>query len=262
MHPVLVELGKLRVYSYGLMLALSFFIGILLASRRAERRGIEKEILFDLCIILVIASVIGSRGLYIITHRDHYHSLLDIVALWQGGATYYGGLVLAIICAVVFVRRKRIPFFRVADICAPSIALGVFLTRVGCFLSGCCFGRPTECVLGLVFPNHSPAGYTFSDTHIHPTQLYSSFYGLVIFGLLMVLDRWNRFDGFTFSLLCILYGIARFIVDFFRFYESTSMVGDFITVSQVTSLALVLAGVLLLVVLPRLPGNKPGRADM
>ncbi|MDD3643707.1 MAG: prolipoprotein diacylglyceryl transferase, partial [Candidatus Krumholzibacteria bacterium] len=90
MHPVLIRLGALRIYSYGFMLALSFLVGILLASRRARRRGIDPDMIYDLSIVLVLAAVIGSRGLYILTHREHFHGLLDVVALWQGGATYYG----------------------------------------------------------------------------------------------------------------------------------------------------------------------------
>jgi phosphatidylglycerol:prolipoprotein diacylglycerol transferase len=247
MHPVLIKLGAIRIYSYGFMLALSFLVGIVLASRRARRRGLDPDMIYDLSIVLVLAAVIGSRGLYILTHRDHFHGLLDIVALWQGGATYYGGLVLAVAGAAVFLRRRKIPFLRVADVCAPSIAAGVFLTRIGCFLSGCCFGNPTTCSLGVEFPVRSPAGWTFPGAAIHPTQLYASFYGLLILAILLVLDRRMRFDGFLFAWLCILYGVARFTIDFFRYYEDSAMVGGVLTINQVLSVGLVLFGTVWLV---------------
>jgi phosphatidylglycerol:prolipoprotein diacylglycerol transferase len=240
------------------MLALSFFVGIWFASRRAAKRGLKQEIVYDLSIVLIIAAVVGSRVLYILTHRDHYRSVLDIFALWQGGATLYGGLILAVVGAVLFLRLKGIPFFTMADICAPSIALGVFFTRIGCFLSGCCFGKPTRCAIGLVFPEGSPAGYTFPDVHIHPTQLYSSLYGLLIFLVLLLLERKHSFEGYTFGFLCIFYGAARFIVDFFRFYEGSAMWGA-LTVSQVLSLGLVVIGIVLLVVLPGSFGRTSGR---
>ena len=96
MHPVLIDLGFLKIYSYGFMLALSFLAGIVLAARRARSKGLSPDMIYDLSIILVLGAVIGSRGLYILTHRDHFDSLLDIVALWQGGATYYGRLILAV----------------------------------------------------------------------------------------------------------------------------------------------------------------------
>lgn len=242
MHPILVELGRLKIYSYGFMLALSFLIGIVIAARRARRRGINTDIVYDLSIILILGAVFGSRGLYILTHRDHYSSILDIVAIWQGGATFYGGLILAVAGAIVYLRIKKISFFRLADIGAPSIAAGVFVTRWGCFLSGCCFGNATSCPTGVVFPPGSPAGHYHAGVPIHPTQIYSSLYGLVIFVLLILLDRKERFDGFLFAWLCILYGIARFIVDFFRFYEDSAIVVAGLTDNQVISIVLILLG--------------------
>lgn len=248
MHPVLIDLGRLKIYSYGFMLSLSFLVGILLAARRAGRRGLDPEIIYDLSIILVLGAVIGSRGLYILTHRDNFSNLVDIVAIWQGGATYYGGLLLAIAGAVVYLRIKKVPFFRVADVTAPSIAAGVFITRLGCFMSGCCFGNPTSCPTGIVFPPGSPAGHHSAGIPIHPTQLYSSMYGLVIFLLLMMIDRKDHFDGYLFSWLCILYGAARFIVDFFRFYEDSAIVAGGLTDNQVISILLILFGAVYLVV--------------
>ena len=259
MHPVLLEFGSFRIYSYGFMLALSFFVGIQLAARRAGKFGVKKDLLYDLSIILIIGAVVGSRMLYIVTHRDHYHSLLDIISLWQGGATVYGGLILAIAGAVVFLRIKKIPFFKVADITAPSIALGVFITRIGCFLSGCCFGSPTSCPIGMVFPDQSHAGHTFPGAHIHPAQLYASLAGLVIFILLLIIERKRSFDGRTFGFLCILYGLGRFSVDFFRFYEESAVLGGSITISQVQSLVLVAVGVLILIIQSRRSGG--GRTE-
>jgi phosphatidylglycerol:prolipoprotein diacylglycerol transferase len=250
-HPILIELGALKIYSYGFMLALSFFIGILFAGRRAERRGISREVIQDLSIILIILAVVGSRTLYIITHRDHYRSIIDIIALWEGGATYYGGLVLTLIGALVYLRRKRLSFLKVADICAPSIALGIFLTRIGCFLSGCCFGSPTECLLGVSFPPGSPAGFAFPGSAVHPAQLYSSFYGIVIFVVLILFDRRKSRDGFIFALLCLLYGAARFTIDFFRYYDESAMMTASLTVNQVISVALALFGLVMLVLLSR-----------
>lgn len=248
MHPVLIDFGFLKIYSYGFMLALSFLVGIVLAVKRTGRRGISQEIIYDLSIILVLGAVVGSRGLYIITHRDNFDSLIDIVAIWQGGATYYGGLLLAVAGAVVFLRKKKIPFFRVADITAPSIAAGVFITRMGCFLSGCCFGNPTSCPAGVVFPPGSPAGHFHPGVTIHPTQIYSSLYGLAIFLILILLDRKKHFDGFLFSWLCILYGTARFIVDFFRYYEDSAKVAGSLTDNQMISIALILFGTVYLIV--------------
>ncbi len=245
MHSVLVEIGKLKIYSYGFMLALSFMAGIILASARAKKRGVAPGIIYDMSILLIIAAIVGSRGLYILTHLDHFHGIVDIFALWQGGATYYGGLALAVIAAVVYLRVKKLSFLAIADICSPSIGLGIFFTRIGCFLSGCCFGHPTGCSLGVVFPEGSPAAYQYSETSIHPTQLYSSAYGAAIFILLMLIDRKDLPRGVLFAFLCVFYGIARFVIDFFRFYEGSDMMGP-LTLNQIVSIGLIAAGAVLI----------------
>lgn len=246
MHPILIEIGPIKIYSYGFMLAMSFWIGILLAARRAAKRGVNQDHIYDMSIILILGAVIGSRTLYILTHRADYRSLLDIVALWQGGATFYGGFILAVAGAAVYIRRKKLLFFPVADVCAPSMALGFFFTRIGCFLSGCCFGHPTKSILGVVFPPQSPAGYYCPGIAVHPTQLYDSFYGLLMAGALLLIDRKSPFAGFTFGMLCVLYGAGRFTIDVYRYYEKSAMVGKLMTVSQLMSLVLVAVGVIIL----------------
>ncbi len=256
MHPVLIDLGKIKIYSYGFMLALSFFLGILLAARRAKKRGVSPETIYDMSVILILSAVIGSRGLYILTHLDHFRGIVDIFALWQGGATYYGGMVLALAGAVIYLRIKKISFLKVADVCSPSIGLGIFLTRIGCFLSGCCFGAPTKSPTGVVFPAACPAGYIYPGAHIHPTQLYSSFYGLVILILLLLIDRKKPYDGFTFGSLCILYGVARFIVDFFRYYEDSAFVAGGLTNNQVISFLLILTGIVIIAVRRKRAGTE------
>jgi phosphatidylglycerol:prolipoprotein diacylglycerol transferase len=245
-HPILIEIGPLKIYSYGFMLALSFWIGIALAARRAGRRGINPDRIYDMSIILILAAVIGSRALYILTHRADYRSLVDIVALWQGGATFYGGFILALAGAILYIRSGKLSFLAVADACAPSIALGFFFTRIGCFLSGCCFGHPTGSFLGIVFPPGSPAGNTCPGIAVHPTQLYDSLYGLLTGCLLLLVDRKSPFPGFTFALLCVLYGAGRFSIDFLRFYEDSAVVGRHLVVSQIMSLGLIAVGVVLL----------------
>lgn len=241
MHPVLIEIGFLKIYSYGFMLALSFFAGILLATARARRRGVSSHLIYDLSIVLIIGAVVGSRGLYIITHMDNYNGILDMFALWEGGAVYYGGLILAAAGAVIYLRIKKTSFLKVADIISPSIGVGIFFTRIGCFLSGCCFGHPTTCPVGVVFPHNSPAGYQYPDIPIHPTQLYSSAYGLIIFILLILVEKIKLAEGSLFGFMLVFYGIARFSIDYFRYYEESAMVGPF-TFNQLISIGLVAVG--------------------
>ena len=142
-----------------------------------------------------------------------------------------------------------------ADIVAPSIALGLAFTRVGCFLSGCCFGKPTTLPWGVTFPADCPAGAVSSleaaargvdHLALHPTQLYASAYGLVIFVLVLAVERHLHRRGATFGALLVLYGIARFTVDFFRYYEANARVLAGLTFNQVISAGLFSIGLLLL----------------
>lgn len=147
------------------------------------------------------------------------------------------------------------PVWRVGDAIAPAVAFGIFLTRIGCFLTGCCFGKPGSVPWAMVFPQSSAAGTMFPNTPIHPTQLYSSLYGLAIFGMLLFLGRFRRFDGFMFWSFVLLYSAARFGVDFVRYYEESMTlfhVGPTgISVNQGISVGFFVSGWVMLFVLSR-----------
>jgi phosphatidylglycerol:prolipoprotein diacylglycerol transferase len=255
MHPILVDLGRLQIRSYGFMLAVSFLIGIWLAGRRAKKAGVDPQKILDLSVIIILAAVVGSRLLYVLFHLEQYSNPLRMFALWEGGATFYGGFILAVAASYFWVQKNGIPFLKVADIVAPSIALGLVFTRVGCFLSGCCFGHPTDAAWGMVFPPDSPAGTAamtiaaergVEHVALHPTQVYSSLKGLTIFIALMAFQPRLRKPGATFGLLLVLYGIGRFVIDLFRYYETNARVLGSLSFNQVISIALIGLGLFLL----------------
>ena len=255
MHPILLDLGRLQIRSYGFMLALSFLLGIWLAGRRAKRAGVDPQKVLDLSVIIIIAAVVGSRLLYVVFHLEQYSNPLDMFALWQGGATFYGGFILAVAASYFWVQKNNIPFLKIADIMAPSIALGLVFTRIGCFLSGCCYGHPTDHAWGMVFPPDSPAGAAaiaiaqergLDHVALHPTQLYSSLKGLVIFSALMLLQPRLQKRGATLGLFLVLYGIGRFTIDFFRYYESNALVVAGLSFNPVISIVRFVLGLVLL----------------
>jgi phosphatidylglycerol:prolipoprotein diacylglycerol transferase len=133
-----------------------------------------------------------------------------------------------------------------ADIMAPSLALGLFLTRIGCFLNGCCYGKPTDLPWGVTFPPEAFGGRLFGETPLHPAQLYSSLAGLLILLLLLLYDRRPRAEGQVFSLYLILAGLARFLLDFVRSYEANVYILGPFTVNQMISIGSCLLGLLLL----------------
>jgi phosphatidylglycerol:prolipoprotein diacylglycerol transferase len=255
MHPILIQVGWFTIYSYGFMLALSFLAGIFVASYRARKIGLPPAHILDLSVYIILAAVIGSRLLYVVFHLNEYRNIFDMFALWQGGATLYGGLVLAVLASYLFARKHALSFLLLADVVAPSIALGIMLTRIGCFLSGCCYGKVTTLPWAVQFPSGCAAdiyareqalALSLPRVGLHPTQLYSSAYGLIIFGLLMGVGGRLKKQGGTFGLFLVLYGISRFSIDFFRYYESNMRVLMGLTLNQVLSAGLFLIGLFLL----------------
>jgi phosphatidylglycerol---prolipoprotein diacylglyceryl transferase len=183
MYPTLHHSDHLLVRSYGLALVLSFVVGFLLAHMRARRAGVDRRHLSRLCMLILFSAVIGSRALHVAEHASTYAAdPWRSLRIGDGGLSMLGGLPLALLVSFLYLRAIGEPFAKLADVCAPSIALGEAITRIGCFLNGCCFGTPSTLPWATVFPAASPAGRVFPDTPIHPTQLYASLYSLLARG--------------------------------------------------------------------------------
>ncbi len=229
MHPILFELGPLTLRTYGPLLTLAFISGIWFTARRARKQGLGIEWLPDLSLIILISAIVGSRFFYVIYHLEEFEGrILDMINPVQstgeigiGGLSMFGGVILAIVCSMIYILIKKLNLWRIADVVAPSIMLGLGIARIGCFLNGCCFGTPSHSCLAMIFPPNSPAGYMFPDIPIFPIQLVASFYGFLILAILIFLERFKHFNGFTFWLMLIFYSVARFTVDFFRYYEES-----------------------------------------
>ena len=138
MHPILLKLGPVEITTYGVMLAISFIVGTWLARYRAKKVGLEQTLTLDLFLFIAIASIVGSRLQFMLENFSVYSSNLPQgVRTWEGGLSMQGGVILAILVVFFYVRAKGESFARATDIIAPSLALGVFLTRIGCFFNGC-----------------------------------------------------------------------------------------------------------------------------
>jgi phosphatidylglycerol:prolipoprotein diacylglycerol transferase len=229
MHPTLIQIGPVAVKTYGFLLALAFLLGIWLSAKRAKKDGMGSGWLPDLALIILISALAGSRFFYVIFHLEEFQGhLWDMINPIQstgeigiGGLSMFGGLVLAIVCCLIYLLVKKLEVWRIADIMAPAIMLGLGIARIGCFLNGCCFGQPSSCSLRVIFPPDSPAGYIFPGIPIFPIQLAASLMGFLIFGILLFVEKYKRFNGFTFWIMLALYSIGRFTIDFFRYYESS-----------------------------------------
>jgi phosphatidylglycerol:prolipoprotein diacylglycerol transferase len=251
--PTLFEFGPIQIHSYGLALALAFVIGTQLALADAARRGLPENRLAALCLWILALAVAGSRLAYVASHADSYAGRwLDAFKLWEGGLTMYGGFVAALVGSLVYVRRHALPAAQVFDAFSPAIALGSGITRIGCFLNGCCYGKPCDLPWGVTFHEDSFAGSTFPGVPLHPTQLYLSLAGFANFTLVWSLrKRLERRPGQLFFLFLLIESGSRFAIDFFRHYhpdgESVVLLGTSLSLTQVLCLGLVaiaLAGLL------------------
>ena len=232
MHPIIFKIGAFELRSYGFMLAISFLLGIYLAAHRAKKKNVDPNCVMDLSVVIIISSIVGSRLLYVLFHLEEFKGhWMDTFNPFQSdgqiglaGLTVLGGVLLSFITSFIYIRIKKLSFLKLADIFLPSLGLGIFITRIGCYLNGCCFGVPCDPHWGVIFPPESPAGNFYQGIPIIPAQLYSSAYGLFIFISLLVVEKWQKFDGFLFYVFLILYGLSRFTIDMFRYYESSMVI--------------------------------------
>lgn len=251
MHPILFEIPKIDLGSwtigpipirlYGLMIGIGFLLGMTLAARQAKKEGINPDRVLDMGVYLLLAAVVGSRVLYVLTSLHEFRANpLDVFAIWKGGLVFYGGLLAAVPVGIWYVKKHGLPVWQTADIMAPSVSLGHVFGRLGCFFAGCCYGAPCS----------GPAGITFSDPHslaplgvsLYPTQLMESGGELIIFGLLLALRRYKRFDGQIFGLYLLLYAVLRFVIEFFRGDVARGVYfGGLISTSQIIAILIAVA---------------------
>jgi phosphatidylglycerol:prolipoprotein diacylglycerol transferase len=237
-------IGPHEIHWYGVLITIGFLLGVALAMREGKRNNFNPDDILDFSFWVLLAGLIGSRVVFDVVNWKMYYDAcynpavlgLDapdctrVFRFWEGGLVWYGGLLGAFPVAYWYLRRKKMPFFKTADVVIPSVSLGHAFGRLGCYAAGCCFGRPTDSPLGVSFPPDSMAAqaqassaslneiashYTGSIP-IHPTQLYESFGEFAIFLFLVFARRRKRFHGQLFLTYLILYPLLRTVVELFR----------------------------------------------
>ncbi|USB33439.1 prolipoprotein diacylglyceryl transferase [Paenibacillus sp. YPG26] len=218
LDPVAFSIGSLQIRWYGLILGAAALIGMLLAIREGKRFGISPDFFMDLVLLGVPSAIIGAR-IYFVAFKweDYKDHPLDVFKIWEGGIAIYGALIGAIICAVIFVRRRGYNFWRIADICAPGLIVGQLIGRWGNFVNQEAYGGPTtEAFLRdhLHLPSFIVEQMNVQGTYHHPTFLYESLWNLVGLLLLFVLRR-QKFlrAGELFLSYFIWYSIGRFFIE-------------------------------------------------
>jgi phosphatidylglycerol:prolipoprotein diacylglycerol transferase len=240
-RPILIQIGELAIPSYGIMLVISFLMALWFAKRHAKNFNISPIIIENLAFYLMLGVIIGGRMLYVISHWSQYENhLLDIFAIWKGGMMFFGGFVGGFIAGMLYLKKEKLSVLQVTDIVAPAIALGHFFTRIGCFLNGCCFGKPSNLPWAVKFPENCVAGNQF-NVPLHPTQIYSSLFGLALFFFLGKRLLSQHRTGEVFSLYLIFYGGFRFGIDFIRYYEDRAN----FWINQLIAIGLIVVGMII-----------------
>jgi len=244
MHPDLFSIGPLTLHTYGLLMAIGFIIGLLIAIKTGNRHGMDAQQIMDMGILLIISGVIGSKITYVLMNLSSYiENPLDM-NLWQGGFVFSGGLIAAIIVIFFYIRRHKMNMLMMGDIFAPSIAIGQAFGRIGCFMAGCCYGKPATVPWGVIFRN--PNSIAPLNIPLHPTQLYDSLSNISIFIILMILNARKKFNGQVFLWFLIMHSTARLLIERFRGDDRGIFPGTVWTITQFISILILMFSISLL----------------
>lgn len=254
--------GGLPVRGYGVMVLAGAAAGVWMATYRAQRAGVERELIWSMAFWLFIGGMIGGRAFYVIEYwHDRFaaptfrETLLRVINFPEGGLVIYGALFGGVIGVLWFIRKNGMPVLATFDLIAPSMMVGLALGRIGCFLNGCCYGGPTSLPWAVRFPPKSPpyadqlASGALSATNpppaslpIHPAQLYSTITAALIGWLLWSYYPFRRRDGQVVALMLMTYPISRFLEEIIR-TDEPAVFGTGLSISQNISVAVFVAGI-------------------
>ena len=262
MYPRLLELGPLTVYTYGVLLAAAYLLGLKLAMVRAKARGLDQSRVLDLGIYIIISALVGAKLLLLFTDFGTFvDNPRELLSLVRSGGVFYGGLILAVVVAVWYIRRIGLPLWTTCDVFAPGIALGHVVGRLGCLFAGCCYGKPSTLPWAITFTDPFAAANVGTPLNVplHPTQLYEAGAEALILALLLMTEsRGRRFAGRTFWLYMLLYAVSRYVIEMFR-GDPRGAVLMFST-SQFISVLLAPLAILMLLYLARQKAPEPKRS--
>ena len=259
MYPRLLEIpeffgiGPLTIYTYGVMLAASYLLGLQLAIVRARKVGLDSGRMLDLGVYIVIAALVGAKLLLLFVNFEYFrNNPNEILVLARSGGVFYGGLITATLVAFWYIRRHRLPFWTTCDMFAPGIALGHVIGRLGCLMAGCCYGRPTSVPWAITFTDPFAAANVGTPLNValHPTQVYEAGAELLILAFLLLTERKGRpYAGRTFWGYMLLYAVSRFVIEFYRADERGLLMG--LSTSQFISVILAPLSLIMMVYLGR-----------
>jgi phosphatidylglycerol:prolipoprotein diacylglycerol transferase len=250
MHPIAFQFGDLTVHWYGVMVALAFVAGLWTASRRGLRENFAPEKILDIGPWLIIGAIAGARTFYVVEYWQQQFAgrpFSEVFMIHHGGLVFYGGFIGASLACIIYARLKKLPLWKLADVLAPSIALGSVFGRIGCLMNGCCYGR--ECTAPWAI--HFPIGHETYPTGVHPTEIYDALLNLILYLALAWLFRRKKFDGQVFAAYLMCYAATRSFAEYFRGDYPAANLHDGLTPAHLVSIGIFAAGVVLFRLLRR-----------
>ena len=222
MHPILFKIGSFEMASYGLMTALGYAAAAWYLLGKLKKINLDKDTFWNLIFIAFVGALAGSKLLYIIVSWPLLgdtlaQKLTNIVQNFRYGFVFFGGMIVSVASLIIYMKKKRLPLLPTADFLIVGLPLGHALGRVGCFLAGCCYGKPTNSAFGVVFTNpHTLVPPELRGIHLHPTQLYEAFGNILLFICLHYAYKKNHKPGSILLQYITGYAAMRFVIEFFR----------------------------------------------
>lgn len=249
MFPDLLSIGPFTLHTYGLLVAIGFLVAILVTVKIGKKtEGIPPQRIMDMGFVIILSAIVGSRLMYVLMNFPYYRKYpLDIFKIWEGGLVFSGGIIAVLLTILWYVRRQGLSFWEVCDLWAPGVAIGQAIGRIGCLMAGCCYGRPTSLKWGVVFTD--PHSLAPRNVALHPTQIYSSISGSIIFIVLILLYAKKKFAGQVFLWFLILHSTARLAIERFRGDDRGMLFGSDVSITQLVTIVVLFGSVITLLVL-------------
>ncbi len=247
---VFLEIGPLTIYWYGVIIAFGAFLGLYLATRESDRLGLKKDLVVDLVVFAIPIAIICARIYYVIFEWEQYEggTWWDVFAIWNGGIAIHGALIGAVLTAIVFTRVRKVSFWQLADVIAPSIILGQAIGRWGNFMNqeahGGAISEATYNSFHQYLPDFIMNQMCIDGIMYHPTFLYESFWDILVFIFLLFLRRFNPVRGEVFLSYAMTYSVGRFFIEGMR---TDSLVSGGLRAAQVISIVIIVVGIALII---------------
>ena len=248
MFPRLFQIGSFSAPTYGFLVSLGVLTGLWISVRNSNKQGIDPDDAWNLGIVAVLAGIVGAKILYFINDWDFYTAHPREIFSWstmQAAGVFSGGLLAALAASAWYIRKHNMPAMATCDAFSPGLDFGHAIGRLGCFAAGCCWGRPTSHAWGVTFRNplaHELVGTPLNQA-LEPTQLFEAAVELANFFILMWMLKRKKFDGQVFAAYLILYGVARYFLEYLRDDPGRgSVFGGIMSGTQLISIGLVVAG--------------------